>query len=85
MSTPNTLALHRGAVALADELGEVLVPEHYTEARVVMSAGLEVEELAAAYADAQFGPGGWDDAPAVVRNEIRDRMRQVRASILGES
>lgn len=51
----------------------------------VLPPALDVDEMAAAYGDAQFGPGGWDDAPAVIRNDIRNNMQRVRRAILGES
>jgi hypothetical protein len=51
----------------------------------VLPAWLDVDEMAAAYGDAHFGPGGWDDAPAVIRNDIRDDMQRMRRAILGET
>lgn len=51
--------------------------------RKMLAAALDVEEMAAAYGDAQFGPGGWDDAPAVIRNDTRNHMQRVRRAILG--
>lgn len=53
--------------------------------RNMLAAAFVVDEMAAAYGDAQFGPGGWDDAPAVIRNDIRNHMQRVRRAILGES
>lgn len=83
MSARETPALLRGAQALATELGEAVDAEHYSEASAVTTAVLDVEEMAEAYGVAQFGRHGWDDAPAVIRNDIRERMRAVAATILG--
>lgn len=53
--------------------------------RKMLGAALDIDEMAAAYGDAQFGPGGWDDAPAVIRNDIRNHMQRVRRAILGDT
>jgi hypothetical protein len=66
------------------DLNEQVRDDERKHASIGLAAGLDVDEMAVAYAEAQFGPGGWDDAPALIRNDIRDRMQHVRASILGE-
>lgn len=83
MSAHETPALLRGAQALATELGEDIDPEHYSEASAVVTAVLDVDEMAQAYGVAQFGRQGWDEAPAVIRNDVREHMGAVVAMILG--
>lgn len=38
----------------------------------------DIEQMAANHADAQFGLGGWNDAPAIIRNDIRERVQRAR-------
>lgn len=38
----------------------------------------DVEQMATNHADAQFGPSGWNDAPAIIRNDIRERVQRAR-------
>lgn len=50
-----------------------------------MVGAVDVDEMAQAYGVAQFGRQGWDDAPAVIRNDVREHMGAVVAMILGET
>lgn len=82
-----TPAILRGAEELRSlYLADQTQPVSYFVESVQTAAGavLDVEEMAAAYADAQFGPGGWDDAPAAIRNDIRRNMQHVRNALLGD-
>lgn len=54
-------------------------------ARVSVKAALDVDEMTNTYGVAQFGQKDWDEAPAVIRNDVRNRMAAVVASILAES
>lgn len=95
MSAPETPAVLRGATALGKRSrlsGSSFTLDHLLPAerrRLVGTAhdvlvdAVDVEEMAQAYGVAQFGRQGWDDAPAVIRNDIRERMRAVAATILG--
>lgn len=56
----------------------------FTAARADLVAVLDLEEMAEAYGVAHFGRIGWDEAPAVIRNDVRERMAAVIETITGD-
>jgi len=54
-------------------------------AQDALKAGLDVHRMADAYGVAQFGRREWEDAPAIIRKDVYDRMTAVITSILGET
>ena len=92
---PETPAVLRGATALGKRqrlAGSSFSLDHLmpgerrwwiSGARDVLSDGLDVDEMTQAYGVAQFGQQGWDEAPAIIRNDVRERISAVVAMILG--
>jgi hypothetical protein len=68
---------------------DVMTPAERTwwlmSARDALIAGLDVHRMADAYGVAQFGRREWEDAPAIIRKDVYDRMTAVITSILGET
>lgn len=54
-------------------------------ARGALIAGLDLDRMTEAYGVAQFGRREWEDAPAIIRNDVREHMAAVITSILGET
>jgi hypothetical protein len=53
-------------------------------AHTTLKAGLDLDRMTEAYGVAQYGRRAWEAAPAVIRNDVRERMAAVVASILGD-
>lgn len=95
MTTHETPSVLRGATALGrfSRLpGSSFTLDHLMPAerrRLIstthdmLTSAIDVDEMTETYGVAQFGRQGWDEAPAVIRNDVSERMRAVAATILG--
>lgn len=83
MSAHETPALLRGAQALANELGEDVDAEHYSEAHAVAAAMLDHDEITDVILTRwqQFAADGTTQAP---REFAEQFATDIRASILGD-
>lgn len=96
MSRRETPAVVRGATALGKRhrlAGTSFSLDHLIpgeriwwigSAHDTLVAAIDIDEMTEAYGVAQFGRQGWDEAPAIIRNDVRERMGAVAAMILGE-
>lgn len=84
--SPAHLRATEALAALTERANMAGVRLTYTAiVNAVLPPSLDVDEMAHAYGEAHFGPDSWDDAPAAIRNDVRNDMQRVRRAILGES